>query len=92
MTRSSVNELSASYEPLLKALTPLAERRPDERLLDRVPGRRGDDEDRFRYVGALVGEMEDGIGGVLAGLDETTSIVLAPHEVKALEASLTSNS
>ena len=65
LTQSAIGELSASYNPLLRSLVPLAERRPEERLLDRVPGRRSSDEDRFRFVGNLVAEMRPGIGVAL---------------------------
>jgi hypothetical protein len=88
LTRSAVDELSASYDPLLKALEPLAERRPEGRLLDRVPGWRSSDEDRFRFVGSLVSEMRSGIGQALDAVKDDMTIVLPPHEVKAVEAAL----
>jgi hypothetical protein len=88
LTHSAVGELSASYDPLLKSLVPLAERRPEERLLDRVPGRRPSDEERFRFVGNLVTEMRTGIGEALESVNEDMSIVLPAHEVTALEAAI----
>jgi hypothetical protein len=86
MTSSAVAELSSSYEPLLKALEPLAGRRPEGRLIDRVPGRRASDEDGFRFVGSLVGEMRSGIGLALEAAKEPTMVVLPPHLVKAIAA------
>ncbi len=88
LTRSASGELSASYDPLLKSLLPLAQRRPDDRLLDRVPGLRPGDGDQFRFVGALVKEMQSGIGKVLEGLDDDMTIVLPPHQVKAIEGAI----
>ena len=88
LTRSASSELSASYDPLLKSLLPLAQRRPDDRLLDRVPGLRPGDGDQFRFVGALVKEMQSGIGQVLEGLDDDMTIVLPPHQVKAIEGAI----
>ncbi len=90
LTRSSVDQLRNSYGPLLKSLKPLAERRPEERLLDRVPGRRASDEERFRFVGSLVAGMESGIGQALATVDDDMEIVLPAHEVKALDAAISS--
>jgi hypothetical protein len=86
MTSSAVAELSSSYEPLLKALEPLAGRRPEGRLIDRVPGRRASDEDGFRFVGSLVGEMRSGIGMALEAAKEPSMVVLPPHLVKAIAA------
>lgn len=86
MTSSAVAELSSSYEPLLKALEPLAGRRPEGRLIDRVPGRRASDEDGFRFVGSLVGEMRSGIGMALESAKEPSMVVLPPHLVKAIAA------
>lgn len=90
LTRSTVDELSASYDPLLRSLVPLAERRPDDRLLDRVPGRRASDEERFRFVGNLVAEMKSGIGQALDAVNDDMTITLPAHEVKALEAAIAS--
>ncbi len=90
LTRSAVDELSASYDPLLKSLVPLAERRPEERLLDRVPGRRSSDEDRFRFVGSLVSEMRSGIGQALDAVNDDMTVIIPAHEVKALEAAIAS--
>lgn len=88
LTRSAIDELSASYDPLLSSLVPLAERRPGERLLDRVPGRRSTDEQRFRFVGNLVGEMRSGIGQALGAVNDDLTVVLPAHEVKTLEAAI----
>ena len=88
LTRSAVSELSASYDPLLKSLKPLAERRPEDGLLDRVPGRRSTDEELFRFVGNLFGEMQTGIGHALEAVNEDTTVVLPAHQVKAIEASV----
>ena len=90
LTRSAVDELSSSYSPLLKSLVPLAERRPDDRLLDRVPGLRSNDEERFRFVGNLVAEMRTGIGHALDAVNDDMTVVLPAHEVKALEAAIAS--
>jgi hypothetical protein len=90
LTRSAVGELSASYDPLLKSLVPLAERRPEDSLLDRVPGWRSSDEDRFRFVGSLVGEMRSGIGQALDAVNDDMAIVIPAHQVKALEAAVAS--
>jgi hypothetical protein len=90
LTRSAVEELSTSYEPLLKSLVPLSERRPDDRLLDRVPGLRSNDEERFRFVGNLVSEMRTGIGHALDAVNDDMTVVLPAHEVKALEAAIAS--
>jgi hypothetical protein len=90
LTRSAVDELSASYNPLVNSLVPLAERRPDEKLMDRVPGRRSSDDDRFHFVGSLVSEMRSGIGKALEAVNGDTTIVLPAHEVKALEAAMAS--
>lgn len=88
LTESAVHELSSSYNPLLTSLVPLAERRPGERLLDRVPGRRASDEDRFRFVGDLVGQMRAGIGKALEAANDDMQIVLPAHEVKALQGAI----
>lgn len=85
---NAVSELASSYDPLLKALEPLAGRRPDGRLLDRVPGRRASDEDRFRFVGSLVGEMRAGIGHVLNAVNDDTTLVIPSHHVKAIDSTL----
>ena len=85
LTRSSIEQLSASYVPLAKALAPLAERRPEAGLLDRIPGRRASDEERFRFVGDLVQQMDAGVGQALRSLDAESVVTLPAHEVKALE-------
>lgn len=88
LTTSAVSELESSYDPLLRALEPLAGRRPEGKLLDRVPGRRASDEDRFRFVGSLVGEMRSGIGHALNAVRDDTSLVIPAHQVKAIDSAL----
>ena len=88
MTSSAVHELQTSYEPLLKSLEPLAGRRPDEKLLDRLPGSRASDEERFRFVGSLVQEMRGGIGQALAAGRDDMALIIPAHEVKVIHAVL----
>lgn len=83
-----MSELASSYDPLLKALEPLAGHRPDGKLLDRVPGRRANDEDRFRFVGSLVSEMRSGIGHALSAVNDDTTLVIPAHHVRTIDSTL----
>jgi hypothetical protein len=84
LARSAVDELEHSYRPLITALERLADKRPEGGPLDRIPGRKVDD-DRFWYVRNLVREMDSGIGHALRALNEETSLTIPAHEVRALD-------
>jgi len=88
MTSSAVQELKTSYDPLLRSLEPLAGRRPDEKLLDRLPGGRASDEERFRFVGSLVHEMRGGIGQALDAVHDDTALTIPAHEVRGILSTL----
>jgi hypothetical protein len=88
LARSAAEELSSSYTPIVTTLKRLAGRRPEGHLLDFLPGRKSSDEDRFRFLGALVKDIEDGVGKAVSGLDAETTVTLPAHEVKALATGL----
>jgi hypothetical protein len=88
LARSAAEELSSSYTPIVTTLKRLAGRRPDGHLLDFLPGKKSSDEDRFRFIGNLVKDIEDGVGKAIGGLDAETSVTLPAHEVKALASGL----
>lgn len=88
LARSAADELSSSYTPVVTTLKRLAGRRPDGQLLDFLPGKRSSDEDRFRFVGALVKDIEDGVGQAIRGLDAETTVTLPAHQVKELASQL----
>lgn len=88
LARSASDELSSSYTPIVTTLKRLAGRRPDGQLRDLLPGKRASDEERFRFVGSLVEDIEDGVGRAIRGLDTETSVTVPAHEVKALTSHL----
>ncbi len=91
LTQNAATELTRSYRPLAKALAPLAGRRPDAGIIDRIPGRREADDERFRFVVDLVATMQRGVGAAIDSLDEEDVVFLPAHDVKELEAAVQSD-
>jgi hypothetical protein len=88
LARSITSDLKASYEPLAVAVAPLASRRPDTGMLDRIPFWRVSGDQLFGFVLGLVEYLEGGVGQTLTSLEKPATVTLAAHDVKAIQAAL----